>query len=185
MCVQRGAKWLTRKTLFLQFRFLYLGTPYTLGKVYTHIPRTEIRASGISSQFETAIQKSTMLQYLYKLISILWKWRKFWLKILWHDALKPEQRSQNTYSLLDNGCTTLTRPTEHGRSSHTASERIYRKYRPHHLFYFCVTSPRTRNLRVLHSNCCCLQSPFLATGLYATILILLQIWMALRQHLTG
>jgi hypothetical protein len=41
--------------------------------------------------------------------------------------------------------------TEHGRSSHIASERTHREHRLHHLFYCCVTSPRTR---MLHSNFC-------------------------------
>jgi hypothetical protein len=66
-------------------------------------------------------------------------------------------------------CTALTRSTEHSRSSHIASERTYRKHRLHHLFYCCVTPPRTRKLRAVHSNGCCVQSHLLATGLYATI----------------
>jgi hypothetical protein len=37
------------------------------------------------------------------------------------------------------------------RSSHTVSERTYRKYRLHHLLY-CVTSPRTRKLQQFHTN---------------------------------
>jgi hypothetical protein len=51
-------------------------------------------------------------------------------------------------------------------------ERTYRKNRLHHLFYCCVTSPRTRKLRAIHSNGSCLQSHLLATGLYATICII-------------
>jgi hypothetical protein len=50
-------------------------------------------------------------------------------------------------------CTALTRWTRQGRSSHTASERTHREHRLHHLFY-CVTSPRRRMLRALHSNGC-------------------------------
>jgi hypothetical protein len=61
-----------------------------------------------------------------------------------------------------------SRSTEHGRWSHIASERIYRKHRLQYLFY-CVTSPRTRKLRALHSNGFCSQSRLLATGLYATV----------------
>jgi hypothetical protein len=74
----------------------------------------------------------------------------------------------------------------------TVSEWTHREHRLHHLFYCCVTSPRTRMLRTLHSNdftcyaygrivCYCvltipskdwyLQSHILATGLYATIYI--------------
>jgi hypothetical protein len=53
-------------------------------------------------------------------------------------------------------CTALTRWTEHGRSSHVASEQTYRKHRLHHLFYCCVTSPHMHKLQALHSTCCCL-----------------------------
>jgi hypothetical protein len=87
--------------------------------------------------------------------------------------------------------TAFARWTEHGRSSHIASERTHREHRLLHLFYCCVTSPRTRMLRVLHSHdctrhvsgqllyCCVwalpsngwyLQSHLLATRLHATIL---------------
>jgi hypothetical protein len=87
-------------------------------------------------------------------------------------------------------CTALTRWTDHGRSSHMTSERTHREHRLHHLFYCCMTSPRTCMPRALHNNGCtrhvswhllycsvwalpsngwCLQSHFLATGLYATI----------------
>jgi hypothetical protein len=51
-------------------------------------------------------------------------------------------------------CTALTRWTEHGRSSHIASERTYTEHRLHHIFYCCVTSLRTRMLRALRSNVC-------------------------------
>jgi hypothetical protein len=65
-----------------------------------------------------------------------------------------------------------SRSTEHGRLSHIASELTYRKHHLHHLFDCCVTSPRTRKLRALHSNGCCLQSHLLTTGLYAIVYIL-------------
>jgi hypothetical protein len=67
--------------------------------------------------------------------------------------------------------TPLTRSTEHGRSSHIASERTYRKHLLHQLFYCCVTSPRKLKLRALHNKGCCLHSHFLATGLYVTFLL--------------
>jgi hypothetical protein len=81
--------------------------------------------------------------------------------------------------------------TEHCRSSHIDPERSHREHRLHHLFYFCVTSPRTRMLQALHSNgctrhlswhflyCCmralpsngwCLRNHLLATGLYVRII---------------
>jgi hypothetical protein len=44
--------------------------------------------------------------------------------------------------------------TEHGRSSHVASERTYRKHRLHRLFYYWMTLPRKRVLLELHSNGC-------------------------------
>jgi hypothetical protein len=47
---------------------------------------------------------------------------------------------------------TWVRSTEHGRSSHIASERTFRKHRLYHLFYYCVTSQCTRKLRTLHRN---------------------------------
>jgi hypothetical protein len=56
-------------------------------------------------------------------------------------------------------CTALTSSTEHGRSSHIASERTYRKQHLHHLFHCCVTSPRMRKPLALHINGCCLQPP--------------------------
>jgi hypothetical protein len=54
-------------------------------------------------------------------------------------------------------CTALTRWTELGRSSHV--DRTHRERRLQHLFYCCLTSPRTRILRALHSKGRCLQSP--------------------------
>jgi hypothetical protein len=54
-------------------------------------------------------------------------------------------------------CTALTRSIDLGRSSHIASERTHRELRLQHLFYCCVTSPRT-----------CLPSRYIATAVHVT-----------------
>jgi hypothetical protein len=51
-------------------------------------------------------------------------------------------------------CTAFNRWTKHGRSSHIHSEWTHREHRLYHLFYCCVTSPRTHMLWALHSNGC-------------------------------
>jgi hypothetical protein len=134
--------------------------------------------------------------YLARLIHRPWRWSRYVppkRRLIFNGlhGVMPQKIVLHRWTL---NCTALTRLTEHGRSSHIASERTHREHRLHHLFYFCVTSPRTRMLRALHSNdctrhvswhllhCCvrplpsngwCLQRHFLAMGLYATIYIYL------------
>jgi hypothetical protein len=50
-------------------------------------------------------------------------------------------------------CTALTHSTEHGRSSHIASERTYRKHRLHHLVYLQSHLLATS----LHAILCCIE----------------------------
>jgi hypothetical protein len=55
-------------------------------------------------------------------------------------------------------------------TSYIVLKRTYRKQRQHHLFCCCETSALTRKLWALYGNGCCIESHFLATTLYATVL---------------
>jgi hypothetical protein len=109
----------------------------------------ELMTTFFCLRFETSLIWRSMFPYLYPAGT----WWPSYTPRHWVPFASTPTTSRAMVEVYYSACTRLRR-TEHGRSSHIASERIHREYRLHHLFYCCVTSPRMRMLRALHSNGC-------------------------------